>query len=209
MGTKNIDTIQSNQIAALEADVLELRTKLNLMVTDATGISAKLNTLIDDLNNMNDVVMAGYTTPSSPESYGILQGLDVYKDEFQDHYERNHSYSVANTPLNPYVSQTAEHPVVVYGASSTPNYSPPAGGNQYSQKQGTAGGTTPGNSWTHGNPVLSGTGQGGNTAHSADAVNSSVDAAYSGNIQKVIKIKKPSAIRAKRLVRQTLNRLRK
>ena len=87
MGTKKIDVIQSANIAALEADVLELRTKINLVVTDAIAMSAKLNTLIDDLNDMNDVVMKGYTTPSSSESYGILKALDVYKDAMTDHLE--------------------------------------------------------------------------------------------------------------------------
>ena len=53
MGTQSIDTFQSAQIAALETDVAELRTKLNLAVTDAIAISTKLNILIDDLNDMN------------------------------------------------------------------------------------------------------------------------------------------------------------
>ena len=212
MGTKNIDTIQSDQIAALEADVLELRTKINLVVTDATGISAKLNTLIDDLNDMNDVVMAGYTTPGSPESYGILEALDVFKDEFQDHYMRNLNW-VSNSQN--YITQTVEHFPVTY-STSTPSggvpipggrFSPPAQGGA-GGSAGSGGGTQGGNNWTANSPVLSGTGQGGNTAHSADAEDSSVTAAYS-NIQKVMKIKKSSAIRAKRLARQTLNRLRK
>ena len=125
MGTKNIDTIQSDQIAALEADVLELRTKINLVVTDATGISAKLNTLIDDLNDMNDVVMAGYTTPGSPESYGILEGLDVFKDEFQDHYMRNLNW-VSNSQN--YITQTVEHFPVTYSTSAPSGGVPIPGG---------------------------------------------------------------------------------
>ena len=67
MGTKKIDILQSAQIAALEADILELRTKINLVVTDLQAISAKLNILITDLNDINVVVMAGYTTPGSPQ----------------------------------------------------------------------------------------------------------------------------------------------
>ena len=80
MGTKKIDALQSAQIVALETDVAELRTKLNLLVTDVQSISVKLNILIGDLNDMNEVIMLGYTTPASPHSWGILESLDLYKD---------------------------------------------------------------------------------------------------------------------------------
>ena len=98
MGVKKLDSLQTAQIRALEADVADLRTKVNLLVSDITdvdgvngatrdGLSKKLNTLIGDLNDFNNLIMEGYTAPASPESYGILEGLDVYKDVFKDHVE--------------------------------------------------------------------------------------------------------------------------
>ena len=82
----------------METDVGQLRTKLNQLVADVTdidgvdgatrdGLSKKLNTLIGDLNDFNNLIMEGYTTPSSPESYGILKAIDVYKDAMTDHLE--------------------------------------------------------------------------------------------------------------------------
>ena len=75
MGVKKIDTIQSAQIATLEADIVELKNKLNLLVADIQNITSYANQVIADLNDMNDVIMAGYTAPSSPSSDGILQKI--------------------------------------------------------------------------------------------------------------------------------------
>ena len=85
MAVKKIDAMQTAQIIALQTDVGELRTKLNKAVTDALAISALLNILINDLNDMNDVVMKGYTSPASPESYGILEALDIFQLGFDEH----------------------------------------------------------------------------------------------------------------------------
>lgn len=98
MGVKKLDSLQTAQIRALEVDVADLREKVNLLVADVTdidgvngatrdGLSKKLNTLIGDLNDFNNLIMEGYTVPASPESYGILEALDVYKDVFNDHTE--------------------------------------------------------------------------------------------------------------------------
>ena len=87
MGTTQVDALQTAQIIALQTDVGQLREKLNLAISDELALSSKLNTLIDDLNDMNNLIMEGYTVPGSPESYGILEGIDVYKDEWKDHVE--------------------------------------------------------------------------------------------------------------------------
>ena len=191
MGTKKIDILQSAQIAALEADILELRTKINLVVTDLQAISAKLNILITDLNDINVVVMAGYTTPGSPQGHGILEEMKNYTDDMDDHanmelntsgyggpwlgHERTHFYKM-NTTGAPF-----------FGAPGPPGYSPGAGGSS----------STPG-----------GTGQHGNTAHNPDAADASVNASYL-NKERILSVEGSSAKRAKRLARQTLNRLRK
>ena len=66
MGTKKIDVIQSANIAALEADVLELRTKINLVVTDLQAISAKLNILIGDLVKSNLIYVDAPRVANNP-----------------------------------------------------------------------------------------------------------------------------------------------
>ena len=251
MGTKKIDIIQSAQITALEADVLELRTKLNLVVQDAQAISTKLNQLINDLNDMNEVVMDGYTTPSSPESYGILEALDVYKDQMTDHLETftglwfqnaNDNNNLAacslTTPRSSWWHYNYEpswdsggtgtygqhvtigagihnspspyHIDMVYG--TTPSTHPPAtltdcssgGGNYRVANSGSDSGTA-----GYGAKVVDGTGQSGNTSHSADAEDTeNIKASYRSGEKRLL-IKKSSVPRAKKLIRQTLNRLRK
>ena len=189
MGTKKIDIMQSAQIAALEADILELRTKINLVVTDLQAISAKLNILIADLNDINVVVMAGYTTPGSPQGHGILQEMKHYTDDMNTHA------NMEPQPIGVYIGDKATHfyQVNTWGfprpqfAPGGPGYFPGAGGDS----------STPG-----------GTGQHGNTAHDPDAEDASVNASYL-NKERILSVEGSSAKRAKRLARQTLNRLRK
>jgi hypothetical protein len=70
-------------------------------------------------------------------------------------------------------------------------------------------GDIPGNSWSAGDPVVGGTGQVGNTTASTDEVNAAVVGLYTGLGESILSIKKSSADRARKLARQTLNRLRK
>tara|TARA_Y100001951_G_scaffold83969_1_gene73133 strand:- start:8 stop:946 length:939 start_codon:yes stop_codon:yes gene_type:complete len=95
MAIEEIDTLQSDQLATLETHLNELKTKLNLMVADILAVTAKTNIVIDDMNDMNNLIMEGYTVPGSPESYGILEAMDVYKDKFKDHIE---TYSFDTIP---------------------------------------------------------------------------------------------------------------
>ena len=62
MGTKSIDTIQTEQLALLENDINELKTKLNLLVDDITrplnsqlgaGAAAIVNSIINNIVNMH------------------------------------------------------------------------------------------------------------------------------------------------------------
>jgi hypothetical protein len=97
MGTKKVDAMQTAQIIALQTDVGELRTKLNKVVTDALDISAKLNVLINDLNDFNHVMMASWSSgiyypvlsdnwiPASTHPWGVLKSLDIWKDLLEDH----------------------------------------------------------------------------------------------------------------------------
>lgn len=134
MGVKKVDALQTAQILALEADVGDLRTKLNQLVADVTdidgvdgatrdGLSKKLNTLIGDLNDFNNLIMEGYTTPGSPESYGILEALDVYKDAFKDHVETYSGDTIDGWPsaVQPSWDWWHGYPFVGGGGSGTYN----------------------------------------------------------------------------------------
>ena len=195
MGVKKIDTIQSAQIATLEADIVELKNKLNLLVADIQNITSYANQVIADLNDMNDVIMAGYTAPSSPSSDGILQKIEDWFEAYEDHteYREGHwlfSYltnilAMCGDPL------AHHHGTNTYPLCNTRYASPPWGGG------GTGGTSNPG-----------GTGQGGNTVHTQGSSDASVDGSYKGKEQ-MLNITTKSAKRAKKLARQTLNRLRK
>ena len=255
MGTKKVDILQSAQITALQTDVGELRTKLNLIVPDAVGISAKLNILINDLNDMNDVVMQGYTPPATTNSYGILKALDIYQNGFDEHKNLgsfidvgHHSLippATSNTsPMSPYFYNTNSGPVAqlpnfgwtTHSSALTMQVLPqngngggPAGltamGEAYiainpaQLSPSTAGGGVQGAPAATGNsgsnapgsslaPNLPGTGQGTNSAHSADAASASVIAEYQ-NRQRLLEAPSTKKVnRAKQLVRNILNKLR-
>jgi hypothetical protein len=165
MGVKKIDALQTAQILALEADVGDLRTKLNLLVADVTdidgvdgatrdGLSKKLNTLIGDLNDFNNLIMEGYTAPGSPESYGILEALDVYKDAFKDHVETHSADSRASPSLPP----------------SWDWWPPLSGSGSYNSADIT--GTLTGASWSSGNSAVTFTGTTGTICLGQRMINS-------------------------------------
>ena len=296
MGTKKVDALQTSQIIALQTDVGQLREKLNLAITDELALSSKLNTLIDDLNDMNNLIMEGYTVPGSPESYGLLEAMDVYKDKWKDHVETDGSDWQWWPPLSgsgsyntsditgtltgaswssgssavtftgttgticlgqrmqnsgSEVGQPVEGPVngamIVTNTTSplylsdlwylsgsgTLSFVAKAGTIHYgtywesywddvgpwsqdwfahpriqragrsSAKSGSAGASS------YDNPVLDGTGQSGNVANaSAVADNASVDGLYN-NRENLLGLEPEAAIRAKKLVRNILKKIRK
>jgi len=217
MGTKKLDTLRTGQINALETDVGELRTKLNLVVDDALAISSKLNTLIGDLNDMNNVVMEGYTTPGSPESYGIQEAIDKYKDEWKDH---QHTVEVTYTwdaPFSPYPNGTGNYSAdgtIHYGTYWNSNWydNGPWGQDWFVHPRIQRGGHSSLHSGSAGaasydNPVLGGTDQGTNSSHSADAIDASVIGQYP-NKERLLSVEPAAALRAKKLVRNILNKLR-
>tara|TARA_Y100000593_G_scaffold25116_1_gene50019 strand:+ start:10040 stop:10948 length:909 start_codon:yes stop_codon:yes gene_type:complete len=302
MATEKIDTLQTAQIRTLEDNISELKNKLNLMVNDVLAITAKVNTVIGDMNNMNDVVMAGYTTPGSPESYGILESMDKYKDKLKDHEETdgstwhwwpaitslgggntgNYNTSDISGTLTGASWSSGSNAVTFTGTTGTitkgqrmqnsgsvvghPIEGPAngamidnisgntlwlTGGNFYLSGSGTLSfvakkgtihygvyydnywtdsgpwnqdwfehprmnraGTTSAKSGSAGassydNPALGGTGQAGNSPHTAGAQNSTASGNYETPTKRMLTVKRSEAKRAKKLARQTLNRLRK
>ncbi len=92
MAVTSIDIIQTEQIEALQNDVVEVKDKLNLVVADITALTTKLNQAIADADDLNGVINDGYTTPSGggTAGVGILKRLDDLFDDFQKH--RNQYY---------------------------------------------------------------------------------------------------------------------
>jgi len=219
MAVKKIDAMQTAQIIALQTDVGELRTKLNKAVTDALAISTILNILITDLNDLNDVVMKGYTPPASPESYGILEAIDIFQLGFDEHkgvqtYRNPYIHALWATHgdiTTPQANGVGAMQVTSYighgltglcfGYNTNISFSPPAGG--INNAPGNTGNNAPGSNLP---PVLGGTDQGTNSSHSADAANAITKNEYD-NRERLLEA--PKAInRARKLVRNTLNKLR-
>ena len=215
MAVKKIDAMQTAQIEALQTDVYELRTKLNKTVTDAKAISVILNQLIDDLNDKNEVMMAGYTSPGSPKSYGVQEALDIFQNGLDEHLNTQtgrYGYlwpgfaTHAENPTFHNLSLVVIHPyygygltAFVFGYNPTGFFAPGAGGGSgQAGNSGTTSGSIPG--------ALGGTDQSGNTAHSADSENANVTGQYD-NRERLMEV--PDATRALRLVRNILNKIRK
>ena len=88
MSLAEIDVIQSEQITALQDDVIDLRDKLNLVVADILALTTKLNTAISDADDLNTVINAGYSVASgggSESGVGILKRLDQLFQALEDH----------------------------------------------------------------------------------------------------------------------------
>ena len=91
MSVSEIDILQTEQIEALQDDVKELRDKLNLIVTDIThatnGLTKKLNDAIEDADDLNTIINAGYNVASNAGSsnVGILKRLDELFQDLEDH----------------------------------------------------------------------------------------------------------------------------
>ena len=99
MAIIGIDLMQTEQIEKLQDDVKELRDKLNLLVSDikdvngvdgATrdGLTVKINQAIEDADDLNTIINAGYTTGSgqgSATDTGILKRLDELFQALEDH----------------------------------------------------------------------------------------------------------------------------
>ena len=262
MGTKKVDAMQSAQIVALQTDVGELRTKLNLLVQDAVAISTKLNVLINDLNDMNHVMMASWSSgiyypvlsnawiPAATHPWGVLKSLDIWKNLLEDHLVTQtarmvysstgywngsswgpgyavviHSYWAVHAreyngvagpaAVSGYHNGQAPFTTIGYplrigaGGPRVFGYNP--GGGSFAPPAGGGGSSSGGNTGTAGSysaGVVGGTGQGTNSAHSADATTASVIAAYK-NKEKLLEVSTTAkVIRAKKLVRNILNKLR-
>lgn len=212
MAIEIIDTIQSDQLSVLEDDMDELKTKLNLLVNDILAITSKVNQVINDLDDMNDVTMAGYTTPGSPESHGILQSLEDWVDDDYDTHLLIHAggwedssgeWRYGEENAIPLCGVPTEHLIGTVDASGC--YSP---GSPAPCSGAGCGGGDSGSGGSESNP--GGTGQGGNTSASQGSSDASIDGQYGNPFAGgILNISNTNIIRARRLARQTLNRLRK
>ena len=88
MGTTAIDTIQNEQIVALEADVALLTSTLNTLVTDINQVTPKLNTAITNLNNLASCIRNNYSPSGTTSGDGLLKRLTQFDDDFTTHISR-------------------------------------------------------------------------------------------------------------------------
>lgn len=190
MPVSEIDLLQTEQIEALQDDVKELRDKLNLIVVDIThatnGITKKLNDAIDDADDLNTVINAGYSVGSGggTSNTGILKRLDELVNNFEKHrFELPPGSSVQSGTTYKEV-----HPPTSNTESSDP----------YS------GYTQPGCN-------LSGTAQGSATRSTHTSVAESVSASapsYTSESQSVMTLKTKGEIRARKMARTLLKKSR-
>jgi len=90
MGVEAIDLLQTEQIEDLQDDVVELENKVNLAVTDVNQLTAKLNSVISDLVNLDAVLMGSdandqYSPSGTTSTDGILKRTDELYAAFWDH----------------------------------------------------------------------------------------------------------------------------
>ena len=183
MSLSEIDIMQTEQIEALQDDVKELRDKLNLLVTDIThatnGLTKKLNDAIDDADDLNDIINAGYSVASNggAANTGILKRMDELFQELQVHRYTYTSFS-----------QTG----------SLEETHPPASG------------TAP-SGFSTVTCNLSGTAQGSSTRPQHTSVAQSVTAttpSYTTDSESVVTLKNTSEIRARKISRTLLGKVR-
>jgi len=184
MSLSEIDIMQTEQIEALQDDVKELRDKLNLLVTDIThvdnGLTKKLNDAIDDADDLNDIINAGYSVASGggAANTGILKRMDDLFQELQTH---RYTYTSASQTG----SSDETHPPVN-------NSSPPSG---FATVTCNLSGTAQGSSTRP---------QHSSVAQSVTATAPS----YTADSEAVVTLKNVSEIRARKTARTLLGKVR-
>ena len=189
MGVSEIDILQTEQIEDLQDDVQELRDKLNLLVTDIThvtnGLTAKLNQAIEDADDLNEVLNAGYSVASgggSNTSIGILERLDELFEDLDDH---RYTYTNQTVPGSGGPWQETHPPVNTSSSIAT-------------HTAGTSG--------------LSGTAQGNSNPRSAHTSVAQLVTAgapvYVSEQQSMVTLKNKGEIRARQMARNLLKKVR-
>ena len=192
MAISEIDVMQTGQIEGLQEDVEELRAKLNLIVTDIThgtnGLTKKLNDAIEDAEDLNTVINAGYSVGSGggTSNTGILKRLDELINNFINHQAElteNHPFqpsSLAYRETHPVTSNTQS--LAVYGSPANPGCE------------------------------LSGTAQGSATRSQhvsvAQAVTSGAPVYITGTKASVVTVGRAGVVRSKRMSRNLLKQTR-
>jgi hypothetical protein len=223
MGTTTV--ITSDAVTQLEADVTELTAKLNGVITqynlvqadmttnktaidslktqfnlaesDLTNHKGKIDTLITDVEDINDKISDGYTPATSGSNHGtsgdsILLRLERLDTDFVNLDNRLQGHMAGN------YTSTQVHNVGSPGSGRT-------GGSSDNLNGITALGTpTTGAAADNSSAITAGTAD-----QSASTASASVTPSYTTGATKVITLGAKGEVRARKLARQTLNRLRK
>jgi len=110
MSTRNIDTIQSAQIAQLELDVESLRDVYTLVVADIIAFTPKVNACINNLINIINCVRSSSYSGSSGD--GVLKRLTEFDDYYSEHIERKFPpiVDISGVPRVGYTGLNHAHP---------------------------------------------------------------------------------------------------
>ena len=181
MGTKSIDVMQTQHIALLEADMLEMKNKLNSLITEVSALSDKIGLNYTPATSGNG---SGGSHGASTDP--ILLRLERLDTDLQDLETKvsNH-VGTGGSPLvdkNNVMFWAATSNTGAHGSS--PSYSPGRTGSGSSNLNGI-------------------------TAPTVATSAASITGTYSDEEVKVISIKPKSETRARKLARKTLNSLRK
>ena len=184
MGITQVDIMQTEQIEALQDDVVEVKDKLNLVVADITALVTKLNQAISDADDLNDVINAGYSVASGggAADTGILKRMNELFIAFEAHrHQPTSNTEPATTGTWILTHPPSQEDQTQYGTPST------AGCN------------------------LSGTAQGNNNArstYSATAQIATVTGVYTPEQQGVMTLKTKAEIRARKTARTLVKKTR-
>ena len=197
MGTSSIDVMQSQDITQLESDVSQLNTKLNALIvefnkcSDDTSVNeTKISALIDDVKDINDKISDGYSasggTAGGATTDSILTRMQKLDEDFT-------SIEI----------KFKTHVEGAYDGSGIHSVTYTTGRTQGGSSN------TPGELYALADDLdVTADGEGADTSVNADPT-TNMGLSYSTAATKVITIGAKGEVRAKRLARQTLNRLRK
>ena len=185
MGTSAIVSISQSDITTIQNDINELSTKLNALITD--------------VSNLSDKISSGYT-PDSGSNSGTGNASDSILTRLQN---IDADIVTLDSALNTHIGNAGQlqgvkdsdgNNILIY---ATMNSSSDPHGADQSRNSSRTGSSTSGTLVPISSPA------------SSTATSSSVVGSYGSEDQSVISVNTQKTLRARKLSRQTLNRLRK
>ena len=183
MGTSSIDVMQSQDITQLETDVAQINTKLNALIVEFNKCSDDTTVNETKINDLLSKVSTGYTASGGNAGGATTDSLLTRMQRLDE------DFTELEIKFKTHMEGTA---------------SSQHSGTHTSGRTSGGSGNTPGELYA----LTALTGAGADTSVNADPT-TNMGLSYSTAATKVVTIGAKGEVRAKRLARQTLNRLRK